>query len=71
MALADAFNKIPNNKKIAPFLNDADVAAQADPTTGVPPVHGVRIRRASRPCIHRELTISPTRSPSSRRRAMS
>ena len=40
MALADAFNKIPTNKKIALlFPNDADGQAQADPKTGVPPAY--------------------------------
>ncbi|MCL5735688.1 MAG: ABC transporter substrate-binding protein [Actinobacteria bacterium] len=38
--LADAFNKVPNNKKIALlFPNDADGQAQADPKTGAPPVY--------------------------------
>ena len=40
MCLADAFTKIPTNKKIALlFPNDADGQAQADPKTGVPPVY--------------------------------
>ena len=40
MCLADAFNKIPNNKKVALlFPNDADGQAQADAKTGVPPVY--------------------------------
>jgi branched-chain amino acid transport system substrate-binding protein len=40
MCLADAFDKIPNNKKVA-FLapNDADGQAQADPKTGAPPIY--------------------------------
>ena len=40
ITLADAFSKIPTNKKLALlFPNDADGQAQADPKTGVPPVY--------------------------------